>query len=224
MTPASPQPLSSAIHDNRSRGMAGDFLKQHVRSGSSLSFVSAYFTVHAYAALQAQLESAGNLRFLFGDPKSVSSLDKDDKQARRFTLGPDGHSLELGNQLSQKQIARECAAWIRRQVEIRSMRGASFLHGKLYHIQNGETPHALLGSSNFTVPGLGLGPGGNNVELNIAVDSKRDIDDLKAWFDELWKDDATTVDVRDKVLAELDRLYADNSPEFIYYRPFPRAG
>ena len=131
MPSTTPQTIQSAIHDNRLRKAAGDFLKQHVRVDSKLSFVSAYFTVHAYAALKIQLESAGELRFLFGDPKSVSSLDKDDKQARRFTLGPDGQSLALGNQLSQKQIARECAAWIRRQVEIRSITRSSVLHGKL---------------------------------------------------------------------------------------------
>lgn len=209
--------LQSSIFDNRSRGAAGDFLKRHIRTDSDLSFVSAYFTVHAYAALKSHLESAPRLRFLFGEPTSVSSLDKDQKQARQFTLGPDGPSLELGNQLAQKQIARECAAWIRNQVEIRSITRAGFLHGKLYHIQNGESSHALLGSSNFTVPGLGLKPSGNNVELNIAVDSRRDVEDLKAWFDELWNDTTVTTDVREEVLAELDRLYSDNSPEFIYY-------
>lgn len=207
----------SSIRDNKSRGAAGDFLKQHIRSDSDLSFVSAYFTVHAYAALKAQLENAPRLRFLFGEPTSVSSLDRDQKEARRFTLGPDGQSLDLGNQLAQRPIARDCAAWIRNQVEIRSITRAGFLHGKLYHIQNGESSHALLGSSNFTVPGLGLRPTGNNVELNIAVDSRRDVDDLKAWFDELWNDTSVTTDVREEVLAELDRLYSDNSPEFVYY-------
>lgn len=127
---------TSAIHDNRSRAAAGDFLKQHIRPGSELSFVSAYFTVHAYAALQDELESAAGLRFLFGDPTSVSSIDKDDKQARQFTLGPEGHALELENQLQQERIARECAAWIRRQVEIRTITRTSFLHGKLYHVTN----------------------------------------------------------------------------------------
>jgi len=217
MPSAPSKTLQSAIHDNRSRRAAGDFLKEHIHAGSKLSFVSAYFTVHAYAALKPQLEDAANLRFLFGEPTSVSSLDKVGKQARQFTLGQDGQTLELGNQLVQRRIARECADWIRRQVEIRSITRANFLHGKLYHIRNGESSRALLGSSNFTVPGLGLKSSGNNVELNIAVDSRRDVEDLKNWFDELWGDASVTTDVRDKVLAELDRLYADNSPEFIYY-------
>ena len=217
MKDSNPLPLQSSIRDNSSRGTAGDFLKKQIRDGSQLSFVSAYFTVHAYAALKDELERASGLRFLFGDPKSVSSLDKDNKQSRRFTLDAGGHSLSLGNQLAQKSIARDCSAWIRKQVEIRSMKGSRFLHGKLYHIENGELSHALLGSSNFTVPGLGLVSGNGNVELNIAVDSRRDIDDLKAWFDELWSDDSVSTDVKQKVLVELDRLYSDNSPEFIYY-------
>lgn len=209
--------LQSAIFDNRARGNAGDFLKHHIREGSALSFVSAYFTVHAYAALKESLESASHLRFLFGEPTSVSSLDKDQKQAKQFTLGADGQSLHIANQLSQRQTARECAAWIRDKVSIRSITRANFLHGKMYHIQNGESSQALLGSSNFTVPGLGLKPTGNNVELNIAVDSRRDVDDLKSWFDELWADPSVTTDVRDKVLEELQRLYSENSPEFLYY-------
>lgn len=43
-----------------------------------------------------------------------------------------------------------------------------------YHIQNGSASNAILGSSNFTVPGLGLGQSGNNIELNLVVDSDRD--------------------------------------------------
>jgi SNF2 family DNA or RNA helicase len=78
-------------------------------------------------------------------------------------------------------------------------------------------PHALLGSSNFTVPGLGLKPAGSNVELNIAVDSRRDVADLRAWFDDFWNNIDLTKDARDQVLAELDRIHADQDPQFIYF-------
>jgi hypothetical protein len=40
--------LQSSIFDNRSRSAVGDFLKKHIRTDRDLSFVSAYFTVHAY--------------------------------------------------------------------------------------------------------------------------------------------------------------------------------
>ena len=207
----------SSLRDNHSRGSAGDFLKENIGAGSELSFVSAYFTVHAYAALKEPLEAADHLRFLFGEPSSVTSLEKDKKQARHFILGNEWQELTLGNQLTQKQVARECAAWIRDKVEIRSVTRSGFLHGKLYHIRKDGLDQALLGSSNFTVPGLGLKSTGNNVELNLIVDSRRDVADLRTWFDEIWNDQTITSDVRDKVLAELDRLHSDQTPEFIYY-------
>ncbi len=207
----------TGLRDNHSRGSAGDFLKATIEQGSELSFVSAYFTVHAYAALKEPLEAADHLRFLFGEPSSVTSLEKDKKQARHFVLGNERQELTLGNQLTQKQVARECAAWIRNKVEIRSITRSGFLHGKLYHIRKNGSDQAILGSSNFTVPGLGLKSSGNNVELNLIVDSKRDVADLRSWFDEIWEDESITSDVRDKVLAELDRLHSDHAPEFIYY-------
>jgi hypothetical protein len=52
----------------------------------------------------------------------------------------------------------------------------------MYHIANGPVEEAILGSSNFTVRGLGLGLDHNNIELNLEVDSTRDRRDLKAWF------------------------------------------
>ena len=210
-------PNDSGLRDNHSRGTAGSFLQEAIQPGSELSFVSAYFTIHAYAALKVSLERADHLRFLFGEPGSVTSLEKDGKEARHFVLGNKGQELTLGNQLTQKQIARECAAWIRNKVEIRSVTRSGFLHGKLYHIRKDGLDQAILGSSNFTVPGLGLKSSGNNVELNLIVDSKRDVTDLRKWFDEIWDNKAITSDVRDKVLAELDRLHSENSPEFIYY-------
>ena len=208
---------TTGLRDNHSRGSAGDFLRDQIQPGSELSFVSAYFTIHAYAALKEPLEAADHLRFLFGEPKSVTSLEKDGKDARHFVLGNQNQDLNLSNQLTQKQVARECAAWIRDKVEIRSVTRSGFLHGKLYHIRKNGLDQAILGSSNFTVPGLGLKESNNNVELNLIVDSRRDVDELRKWFDEVWDNKKITSDVRDKVLAELDRLHSENSPEFIYY-------
>jgi len=61
--------LPIAIRENRAkRGSAGDFLKDAIQDGSALSFVSAYFTVHAYHALKDKLDAAKSLCFLFGEP------------------------------------------------------------------------------------------------------------------------------------------------------------
>jgi hypothetical protein len=70
----------------------------------------------------------------------------------------------------------------------------------------------------FTVRGLGLGAGNNNIELNLEVDSNRDRRDLKVWFDELWNDSTLVEDVKAEVLQYLGQLYQNHAPEFIYYK------
>jgi SNF2 family DNA or RNA helicase len=119
--------------------------------------------------------------------------------------------------LQQKRVARQCAEWLEAKADIRTVRQANLLHGKMYHVANGAVEQAILGSSNFTVRGLGLGTGKNNIELNLVVDSNRDRREVKAWFDEIWNDERLVVDVKQEVLRYLRRLYADQSPEFIYY-------
>ena len=91
------------------------------------------------------------------------------------------------------------------------------MHGKLYHVHDGKRDHALVGSSNFTLKGLGLTEE-PNIELNLIVDSDRDRDDLLAWFNELWTDETLTEDVKDEVLNRLERAYQHNSPEFVYFK------
>ncbi|SPD74780.1 Helicase conserved C-terminal domain protein [uncultured Desulfobacterium sp.] len=206
---------TSGIKDNYLHGSAGDFVLKSIVPESKLSFVSAYFTIHAFEALRAELESIHSLRFLFGEPRFVRNLDHENKQSRRYNLTEKG--LFLGNQLSQRRLAKDCADWIRRKVEIRSITRTSFLHGKLYHIQDGNVAHAMVGSSNFTVPGLGLHPNGNNIELNLVVTDDRDRTALLSWFNNLWNDTELVEDVKDTVIKELGRLYENQSPQFIYY-------
>ncbi|MBU1181098.1 MAG: ATP-dependent helicase [Proteobacteria bacterium] len=206
---------TSGIRDNYLHGSAGDFVINSIVPDAKLSFVSAYFTIHAFDALRKELESIQSLRFLFGEPRFVRSLDRENKQSRRYNLTEEG--LSLGNQLFQRRLAKDCADWIRRKVEISSITRSSFLHGKLYHIQDGKTYHAMIGSSNFTVPGLGLHPNGNNIELNLVVTDDRDRNALLAWFDALWNNTEIVEDVKETVLKELSRLYENQSPQFIYY-------
>ena len=212
-----PNPTTnSGIRDNHKRGVVADFLKAKIHSGSRLSVVSAYFTIYAYDALREHLDQIDHLDFLFGEPRFIASLDPDKTEKKAFIL--DGNGLQLANRLEQKRVARDCAEWMRKKVDIKSIRHAQLLHGKMYHIANAGVEEAILGSSNFTVRGLGLGAGNNNIELNLEVDSNRDRRDLKIWFDELWNDSALVEDVKAEVLQYLDQLYQNHAPEFIYYK------
>ena len=206
---------SRRLLDNRSLGSVGAFLQESLRTGSKLSVVSAYFTIYAFAALEKELVGLEGTRFLFGEPAFISTLDPQRDATPGFLVN--GDELALAERLRQSRAARACAEWIERSVDVRSVVEPGFLHGKMAFIQKGDYRRAVLGSSNFTLSGLGLG-GRTNVELNVKVTDELDRDDLKAWFDGLWDDDKLVRDVKEEVLRHLRRLYVPNSPRFVYYK------
>ncbi|HBM15391.1 MAG TPA: ATP-dependent helicase [Lentisphaeria bacterium] len=209
----------SSIRDNHKNGTVGDFLKKTISTNSEVSIVSAYFTIYAYGQLKNNLDSIKNLKFLFGEPRFIKSMDPDKVNTRDFQIEDDKLTIPLASRLTQKNMARECSEWINNKTEIRSMVKPNFLHGKLYHVrQECGIEKAIAGSSNFTVNGLGLG-GSKNIELNLIIDSDRDRQELKEWFDSIWNDNTGLVeDVKDQVIKYLEQLYVENEPEFIYFK------
>ena len=201
------------FRDNDTRGSVASFRKEKIQDGSALSIVSAYFTIYAYDALKESLDRIQHLDFLFGEPSFVNRLDPSKTEKKAFIM--DAGGLELANKLQQKRVAKECADWIESKVDIKTIKQSNLLHGKMYHIATAGVQNAVLGSSNFTVRGLGLAAENNNIELNLIVDGNRDGQDLKQWFDELWKNDGLVKDVKQEVLQYLKQLYENHPPEFL---------
>lgn len=206
----------SGLRDNYSRGNVADFLREKIKDGAQLSVVSAYFTIYAYDALKTCLDRIHHLDFLFGEPSFLRRLDPNRTERKSFFIDAEG--LELTNKLQQKKVARDCAEWIENKVNIKTIKQSNLLHGKMYRVGNGGVEEAILGSSNFTVRGLGLGNGDSNIELNLIVDSNRDRLELKQWFEELWNSPALVADVKGEVLEYLRQLYEDVAPEFLYFK------
>src|SRR4051812_9190765 len=115
-----PMPPTTGLRDNHTRGTVADFLKAKIHVGSSLSVVSAYFTIYAYDALKGSLDNIGHLKFLFGEPSFVNRLDPSKSQKKAFIIDADG--LALANKLQQKRVAKECAEWIAAKVDIRTVK------------------------------------------------------------------------------------------------------
>ena len=212
--PAPPAAALSRILDNRENGKVGKFLREKIVPDAEVRIVSAYFSICAHRELRAELEKAGGFRFLFGDPRSVGSVDPGGAELKNFLIRDEG-GMELADQLRQKYDALQCARWAERgDVRIRTMRD-EFLHGKMFHIlpKDGAAA-AVCGSSNFTHRGLGFGHG--NRELNIIADAET-AGDLRGWFDALWKSRALLRDAKPEVMDALARLGRDQDPEFVYF-------
>ncbi|HEY9611887.1 MAG TPA: hypothetical protein V6C93_21175, partial [Allocoleopsis sp.] len=137
-------PPISGIRDNHRRGSVGDFLRTKIKEDSTLSIVSAYFTIYAFDALKEHLISIKNLKFLFGEPRFIKSLDPDKTEKKTFKIEDDG--LQLQNRLVQRRVAKECADWIADKVQIRSVKQSNLLHGKMYHVAHSGVEDAIMGS------------------------------------------------------------------------------
>ena len=117
----------SGIWDNYKRGAIGQFLKDSIKPGADLAFVSAYFKIFAYEALKTQLDDIAHLRFLFGEPSFIKSVDPDKTETKAFRIEND--MLALSNKLEQKRVARDCAGWLKNKADIKSITKSNFLHG-----------------------------------------------------------------------------------------------
>jgi hypothetical protein len=206
------------IRDNKDYGSVGEFLKEVIKEDSDLSVVSAYFTIFAYYGLHKQLDSIKSMRFLFGEPTFVNNFETD---VRNYKIEDDSIVVSPTEKFGQKRIASKCAEWIKDKVEIKSIVKPNFLHGKMYYIDAEAKgyPKGISGSSNFTTSGLGLKKEANNIELNLIVDSDRQKDEMKGWFDSIWNDNTGLVqDVKAEVLKYLEQLYKENEPELVYFK------
>ena len=67
---------------------------------------------------------------------------------------------------------------------------------------------ALVGSSNFTVPGLT-----QNVELNIQVRAPGDVTQLQEWFERHW---AEAEDISEDIIRVIERQVAEYTPFQVY--------
>ena len=204
----------SRILDNRNGPSVGEFLRGKM-SGAEVRVASAYFSIYAHRELREELGAVREFKFLFGDPRSVASVDPGEADLKQFLITDEGE-MEPAKVLAQKAAARECAEWIRREnVRVRTM-GSEFLHGKMFHLQPAEGDSAAVcGSSNFTCRGLGLAPGGGNRELNIVADDALR-GELRKWFDQLWGGKWTEC-AEEQMLETLKRIGEDKSPRFVYF-------
>ncbi|MEK7296722.1 MAG: hypothetical protein AAB069_02360, partial [Planctomycetota bacterium] len=80
---------NTSIRDNHKNGSVGQFLIDNVKQGAGLSIVSAYFTIYAYKQLKNQLDQIDHLKFLFGEPTFIKSLDPAKTNRRDFKIEDD---------------------------------------------------------------------------------------------------------------------------------------
>lgn len=210
------------ILDNRRNGKVGEAIKEAIKPGSRLSFISSCFTIFAFDKLKEELAKCEKLRFLFIEPAFIKGNLKETREYyisrtnREKNLSGNEFELKLKNELTQSSIAKECAEWLKDKAELRSLNNTTVEPIKLYHIENNDNQVAIQGNSDFTAEGLGF-TYSPRMNVNTLSRNPETTKELLNFFDEVWSDKSLVEDVKDEVLNRVLNLYQENAPEFIYF-------
>ena len=195
------------IVDNSVEGWTGiRYLEEWCGIAKAFDIATGYFEIGALLALDQHWQRLDKIRILMGadtthrsrklllDAVRARALDvldgsiEADKQANPFLHGVPA-ILEA---LRSRQI--ECRVYDRDKFHAK----AYITHAKLEVVGS----QALVGSSNFTAPGLT-----KNVELNIQVQSAREVAQLQEWFEEYWDKAQEVTDAIIETVSRQTQLY-----------------
>lgn len=209
------------ILDNVNQTVKDDLVAT-ITKGDKLSIAAACFSIYAYQALKKQLDGIDTLRFIFTSPTFLQ--EKAPREKREFyiprldrerSLYGTEFEVKLRNELTQKAIARECAAWIRKKVQFRSNATGGTMGGFLTVVKPDETI-AYTPLNGFTTSDLGSERGNNIMNLVNRIDGPLS-EQYVTTFDQIWNNKDLLQDVTEQVIDGIMAAYNENAPEFIYF-------
>lgn len=206
----------------------GDALGEVIDEGSRLSIISTYFTVFVFRDLKEELMKVDSVRFLFSEPTFVKAMESA-KDPKRFELerrerergvGGVGLEMTLSNNINQRAVARECAEWVRSKGAFRSARMKGVVQpGGTYVVEHaGGDAYGFMGAvASFTLEGLGYEHRPDSATVINHTEGAAETAAYKAMFESIWDNPATVEDVTERVAEQVETLYRENAPEFVYF-------
>jgi superfamily II DNA or RNA helicase len=197
-------PDSFIVDNTNDDWQALQYVRAWCELSSSLDIATGHFEIGAFLALDGEWQKVDNIRLLIGGETSrttadaiAAALDRSIRVERQT-----GDSFLTGVDAVVDGIRSG-------KVEIRAFKPKKF-HAKAY-ITHARNPvvgaEALVGSSNFTRPGLT-----QNVELNVRIRGTETAE-LQAWYEEHW---AQATPVNSELLVVLDHNVREFSPFDVY--------
>ena len=194
--------------DNKRNNKLGDVLKSHIKTNSNASIVTNHFTIHAYEELKKELKKIKSIRVIC----SASNFKNDIN-----LLSSEQEEIKLKNSLNQTKIAKEFAQFLEHHAQIKETASANTIPFNFYHIKNEDgSDIAIQGSSNFSSTGLGYTTS-KSFNMNTAMFDHESTNSFLKTFDEIWHNNTLLRDIKEKLLSNLEEIYKDKSPQFLYF-------
>jgi superfamily II DNA or RNA helicase len=190
-----------------------EYLREWAEVARAFDVATGYFEIGALLALDGQWQKLDKIRILLGDEVTSRTrrviLEGVTSTATQKLDASLEHEKEKDNDFL-RGVPAIVAALQSGQIECRVFAEKKF-HAKAY-ITHAKAralgSFALVGSSNFTLPGLS-----DNIELNIQV--RQRVGELQDWYERHWEE---AVDVSGPVLKVIERHARDFSPFEVYAR------
>jgi superfamily II DNA or RNA helicase len=203
----------------------GDDLKSELQPGSRLRIAASTFSIYAFEALKRELESIDELQFIFTSPtfNTAKATDKPAPERRLFEVRRDSgreatlygseFEIRLRNKLTQRAIARECAEWVRRKVKFRSNSTGAPMQ-QFAVVDDRAVYQPIQG---FTSADLGYERGNAVSNVVTKLDEAPMATTYLQLFDQIWENTAQVDDVTEAVREHIAAVYAENSPQRVYF-------
>ena len=185
------------------------YLSEWCELSKKFDIATGYFEIGSLLGLNGKWQNLEKIRILMGDEVSRRT-----RQAFEDGLGY--ITAKLDDSVEQEKEENDFLEGVpaivesirNKTIECRIYRKKKF-HAKAYitHSKFGVVGSAaLVGSSNFTLPGIT-----ENVELNVQI--KDEIETLQAWFERHWKE---AEDVTPEILKTVERHTREYTPFEVY--------
>lgn len=209
------------IFNNTTKVVRDDLVKI-IKPDSKIAIAAACFSIYAYQELREQLQHCKEFRFFFTSPAFVA--EKTTKERREFyisrlrrekSLYGTEFEVRLRNELKQKAVAKECAAWMRKKACFKSNTTREGINNFML-VSDGEETYTYSPLNSFTTVDLGCKRGNNIANIVSRFENPASIEFLKL-FDTVWNDKEKLKDVTEDVIDMISAVYQENSPELIYF-------
>ncbi|NJI27151.1 DEAD/DEAH box helicase family protein [Aeromonas veronii] len=189
-----------------------DILTEAVEQGDKLSVMTGLFSIYAFDHLKSSLGKVESARLLFSQAKGFELLPDEMKGSPFGSLNGGKLETKFRNQLNQKAIAQEFANWLEEKAAVRLVEQAGAVSQHITHVEQGGT--AILGAQ-FNGQGVGLTQtsGFDMISLAKAEQAR----ELIGFFNRVWGSTAQVKEAKAQLQAELSKLTADQTPQFVYF-------
>ncbi|MBF0247210.1 MAG: DEAD/DEAH box helicase family protein [Alphaproteobacteria bacterium] len=181
-----------------------DVLASHLERGASASIASADFSLFAYDQLRRQVDGLKNCRIVVPSPSVAEAA----------LTGAD-FDRPSRNLLQLRWLARSCADWLCRKVELRY--APKSLPQGMMVITGGSdaAPCAVVGSCGLTSDGLGFSPS-ESFGITQVTSEPEGVQAFANWFEAFWKALPPTSSTN-PLVERMNEIAGHRAPSLIYF-------